>query len=279
LAGPTSLGKKPVFISQILLPLFIIYPLLTAVIITFNEADRLQKCLPPLSFCKEIIVVDSGSTDGTQELARQMGARVIHRDMDGHGAQKAFAVQQATTDWVLSLDADEYLTPELAQNIKDLFANGTPPQVGYKVRRRFFFLGQELKRGGESKQGYVRLFNRTHGNFNNAAIHDKVVITGQTPLLAGFLLHESYRDLSDYFKRFNRYTSHTAEELYKQGKKASWVQIYLRFGFNFFRLLFLKGLVLDGYAGWIWAFISSVYPVIKYAKLRELYAKEAAGQA
>jgi glycosyltransferase involved in cell wall biosynthesis len=246
---------------------------LTAVIITLNEADRLQKCLPPLSFCQEIIVVDSGSTDGTQAFAEKLGARVVHRDFDGFGPQKAFAVAQAKNDWVLCLDADEYLDTELAAAIQLLFSQGMPTSIGYRLRRRFFFLGKELKRGGETAKGYIRLFNRTYGTYNQAQVHEQVELDGKTHTLPGFLLHESYRDLHDYLNRFNKYTTQAAEELFAKGKKASWVQIYLRFPINFFRLLFLKGLVLDGYPGWIWAFLSSVYPVVKYAKLRELWAK------
>ena len=248
--------------------------MVSAVIITKNEADRLAACLAPLGFCREVIVVDSGSTDGTAELARNLGARVLRRDFDGYGPQKAWAVSQAITDWVLCLDADERLTPELAANIQALFKNGPPAEGGYRLRRRFFFLGKELRRGGESRHGYIRLFNKTKGNYDQARVHEQVALTGVTPILPGFLLHESYRDLRDYLDRFNRYTSEGARQLYERGKPAPWYQIYLRFPINFLRLLFGKGLILDGYAGWVWAFLSSVYPVVKYAKLRELYAKE-----
>lgn len=248
--------------------------MLSAILITYNEANRLAKSLAPLGFCDEIIVVDSGSTDGTQALAKELGATVIHRPFDGYGPQKAFAVAQARNDWVLCLDADEYLTPELAENIQALFRQGPPTEAGYRLRRRFFFLGKELKRGGESRHGYVRLFDRRRGSYNQARVHEQVELNGPTPLLPGYLLHESYRDLRDYLDRFNRYTSQGAEELFARGKRASWVQIYLRFPINFARLLFGKGLILDGYPGWIWAFLSSVYPVVKYAKLRELWAKK-----
>jgi glycosyltransferase involved in cell wall biosynthesis len=247
--------------------------MLTAVLITLNEADRLERCLAQLGFCEEVIVVDSGSTDGTPELATRLGARVIHRDFDGYGPQKAYAVSEAKTDWVLCLDADEFLTPELASSIKASFENGEPPLAGYRIRRRFFFLGKELKHGGETKHGYIRLFNKKHGNYNQALVHEEVVLNGSTAILDGYLLHESYRNLADYLTRFNAYTTRGAQELHAKGKKASWVQIYLRFPFNFARLLFGKGLILDGYAGWVWAFLSSVYPVVKYAKLRELTIK------
>lgn len=249
--------------------------MLSAILITYNEADRLAKSLAPLGFCDEIIVVDSGSTDGTEALAEHLGAKVIHRPFDGYGPQKAFAVAQARNDWVLCLDADEYLTPELAENIQTLFRNGAPTEAGYRLRRRFFFLGKELKRGGESRHGYTRLFDRRRGSYNQARVHEQVELDGPSPLLPGYLLHESYRDLRDYLDRFNRYTSQGAEELFARGKHASWVQIYLRFPINFARLLFGKGLILDGYPGWIWAFLSSVYPVVKYAKLRELWARKA----
>jgi glycosyltransferase involved in cell wall biosynthesis len=249
---------------------------ISAVLITYNEADRLAKSLAPLGFCDEILVVDSGSTDGTQALAEQMGANVLHRAFDGFGPQKAYAVAQAKNNWVLCLDADEYLTPELAQTITTLFANGEPKEAGYRLRRRFFFLGKELKRGGETRHGYIRLFNKQKGNYNQALVHEHVELDGNAPLLPGYLLHESYRNLQDYLARFNTYTSQGAAELFAKGKKGSWVQIYLRFPINFARLLFGKGLIFDGYPGWIWAFLSSVYPVVKYAKLRELWAKSKA---
>ncbi len=244
---------------------------LTAVLITYNEADRLEACLQSLWFCQAIVVVDSGSTDGTQALAAQAGAKVLQRPFDGFGPQKAWAVAQAQTDWVLCLDADERVTPALASAIGKAFEASLPKVAGFRLRRRFFFLGQELKHGGETRQGYIRLFDKRRGNYNQARVHEQVELDEAGPLLEGYLLHESYRNLQDYLERFNRYTTAGAQALYEKGKPAPWYQIYLRFPFNFLRLLLGKGLLLDGYAGWVWAFLSSVYPVVKYAKLRELY--------
>ena len=244
---------------------------ITAVLITYNEADRLDACLQLLGFCQGIVVVDSGSTDGTTALAEHLGARVLHRPFDGYGPQKAWAVAQAETDWVLCLDADELMTPALANAIAAAFAQGQPAVAGFRLRRRFFFLGQELRYGGETRQGYIRLFDKRQGNYNQARVHEHVELSGPVHLLPGYLLHQSYRHLQDYLDRFNRYTTAGAQALFDKGKPAPWYQIYLRFPFNFLRLLLGKGLVLDGYAGWVWAFLSSVYPVVKYAKLRELY--------
>ncbi len=242
---------------------------LSVVLITLNSETSLAKTLEAVKWADEIVLVDSGSTDGTLEIARQFKAKIVYRAFDGYGSQKNFATEQASNDWILSLDDDEILMPELQQEIRYLDLKNTDYQ-GFKIPRSLIFLGKLLKFSGEYKRLTLRLFNRKHGNWNAEYVHESVEVGGKIGVLKNQILHDSYRDLTDYFNKFNKYTSLGAKTLAERGKTASTFKIISRFPTTFLKIYFLKGSFLDGYAGFMWALLTAMNPVVKYAKLREM---------
>ena len=238
-------------------------------LITLNSEKTLKLVLEAVSWADEIILVDSGSTDKTLEIARQFNAKIIYRAFDGYGSQKNFATSQASNDWILSLDDDEILTPELQQEIQNLSLS-TTNYNGFKIPRSLIFLGKLLKFSGEYKRLTLRLFNRKQGNWNAEYVHESVEVNGKIGILKHQILHDSYRDLTDYFNKFNKYTSLGAKTLAERGKTASSFKIISRFPTTFLKIYLLKGSCLDGYAGFMWALLTAINPVVKYAKLREI---------
>jgi len=228
--------------------------------------------LEAVSWADEIVLVDSGSMDKTLEIAHQFRAKIIYRAFDGYGSQKNFATAQASNDWILSLDDDEILTPELQQEIQNLSLQNIDFQ-GFKIPRSLIFLGKLLRFSGEYKRPTLRLFNRKCGNWNAEYVHESVEVNGKIGTLKQQILHHSYRDLTDYFNKFNIYTSLGAKTLAERGKTASSFKIIGRFPTTFLKIYFLKGSCLDGYAGFMWALLAAMNPVVKYAKLKEMNSK------
>ena len=237
-------------------------------LITLNSEKTLKSVLEAVSWADEIVLVDSGSTDKTLEIARQFNAKIVYRTFDGYGSQKNFATEQASNDWILSLDDDEILTPELQQEIQNLNLS-TSDFDGFKIPRSLIFLGKLLKFSGEYKRLTLRLFNRKYGNWNAEYVHESVEVNGKIGILKHQILHDSYRDLTDYFNKFNKYTSLGAKTLAERGKTASSLKIISRFPTTFLKIYLLKGSCLDGYAGFMWALLTAINPVVKYAKLKE----------
>jgi glycosyltransferase involved in cell wall biosynthesis len=241
---------------------------ISVTLITLNSEKTLLKTLEAVSWADEIVLVDSGSTDKTLEIAQQFKAKIVYRAFDGYGSQKNFATQQASHDWILSLDDDEVLTLELQQEIQKLYLQNTDFQ-GFKIPRSLIFLGKLLRFSGEYRRLTLRLFNRNYGNWNAEYVHESVEVSGKVGTLKNQMLHDSYRDLTDYFNKFNKYTSLGAKTLAERGKTASTFKIISRFPTTFLKIYLLKGSCLDGYAGFMWALLTAMNPVVKYAKLRE----------
>ena len=242
-------------------------------LITLNSEKNLESVLEAVSWADEIVLVDSGSTDKTLEIARQFNAKIVCRAFDGYGSQKNFATSQASNDWILSLDDDEILTPELQQEIQNLSLS-TTDYDGFKIPRSLIFLGKLLKFSGEYKRLTLRLFNRKQGNWNAEYVHESVEVNGKIGVLKHQILHDSYRDLTDYFNKFNKYTSLGAKTLAERGKTASSFKIITRFPTTFLKIYLLKGSCLDGYAGFMWALLTAINPVVKYAKLKEIRSSQ-----
>ena len=246
---------------------------LSITLITLNSEKTLKSVLEAVYWADEIVLVDSGSTDKTLEIARQFNAKIVYRAFDGYGSQKNFATSQASNDWILSLDDDEILTHELQQEIQNLSLS-TTDYDGFKIPRSLIFLGKLLKFSGEYKRLTLRLFNRKQGNWNAEYVHESVEVNGKIGTLKHQILHDSYRDLTDYFNKFNKYTSLGAKTLAERGKTASSLKIITRFPTTFLKIYLLKGSCLDGYAGFMWALLTAINPVMKYAKLKEMNSKK-----
>ena len=248
-------------------------PPVSAVMITFNSARILPTVLRALSWCDEIVVVDSGSTDQTLPLAQQFGCRVLHRDFDGFGLQKGFAVSQARNPWVLVVDADEVVTDDLRSEIQFRLAEVASGQChfhGFEVPISLIFLDRLMRHGGEYKMPHLRLFDKRFGNYNTARVHEDVVLSGPVGELTHHMLHDSYGSLHEYFEKFNRYTTAGARDLLSRNKRGSIAQIIFRLPITFLKEYVIKRNFLNGYPGFIWSLFSAMYPVVKYAKLREL---------
>ncbi|ABK44058.1 glycosyl transferase, family 2 [Magnetococcus marinus MC-1] len=238
---------------------------ISGVIITLNAAHQLEECLQSLALCAEIVVVDSGSSDGTQALAARYGARIIEQPWLGFGPQKQFATQQASYPWVLCLDADERLSAPLQQSIVELFSTQPPAQHAYQMPRCNRFMGRWLRHGEGYPDPNLRLFHRDYAHWSQDPVHEHVVALGAVGNLAGDILHHSEEGLECYLNKQNRYTSLQAEKL-AQGKAISPHKIYLSPLFRFIKFYLLRRGFLDGLPGLLHILIGCFNSMIKYAK-------------
>lgn len=241
--------------------------LISACIISFQEADRIGDCIRSLSFCDEILVVDSHSTDGTAEIARELGARVIQRDWPGFVAQKEFALRAATHDWVLCLDSDERISQTLKDEIEVLRRVGFEAHAGWTMPRCTAYLGRWIRRGGWYPDRQLRLFDRRRGHWGGNDPHDKVILEGSKGALDGEILHDAYRSFADHLRTIERYTTIMAEGLHERGKRARRLDFVTRPLSRFVRFYFLKRGILDGWRGLIMATLAAYYGWLKYTKL------------
>jgi len=246
---------------------------LSVVIIARNEETSLPRCLESVRWADEIIVGDSGSGDRTMEVARDLGAKVYSYEWCGFGPAKQGAIDQAEGEWILSLDADEEVTPELATEIRVALGRNDH-MVGYYLPRRTEFLGRWMLHGGWYPDYVLRLFRKNCGAFTPAMVHEAVRVDGPTARLKNDLLHYSYPTLDRYLEKFNRYTTLAANEAFAKGQRVGPVVLVLNPIAKFVKQYFLKGGFLDGSKGLLLAILSSGYVSIKYAKLRELWRQK-----
>jgi glycosyltransferase involved in cell wall biosynthesis len=240
---------------------------LSACIITYNEADRIQECLRSLSFCDELVVVDSHSTDGTRELAAALGARVIERDWPGYRSQKQFAVQSARHDWVLCLDADERVSERLRHEVEALRERGFPGHAGWSIPRITDYFGRFLRHGNAYPDRLVRLFDRRRGGWIGGEIHENTRVLGRVGRLYGHLHHYAYRSLADHQARMQRYATLMAEELYDSGRRCGLGKVLLNPQWRFVRGYLLRLGFLDGWRGLVFALVEAGYVRSKYLEL------------
>jgi len=245
---------------------------LSLVIITLNEEKRIKRCIESVPFADEVVVVDSGSTDRTVEIAEQMGARVIHQEWLGYGQQKQYAVEQAENSWVLSLDADEWLSSGLAQSISNRLSS--PEFYSYQSPRCNRFMGRWLKHGEGYPDLSLRLFHRKHAGWSSDTVHEKVDAEGEIGILNGDLLHESQETLQQYLDKQNRYTTLQAEQLYQSRKRPALIKLLLSPLIRFIKFYFLRRGFLDGLPGLIHILIGCQNSFMKQAKLLEKYVNE-----
>jgi glycosyltransferase involved in cell wall biosynthesis len=246
---------------------------LSVVLITRNAARVLAPCLESVSFAEEIVVVDSDSTDGTVELAERCGARVVRKEWIGFGRQKQFAVDQARHDWVLCLDADERVSPELASSIARALA--APVSPVYRMARRNRFLGRWLSHGEGYPDWSPRLFNRLNARWSDDLVHEKVLYAVTPGKLQGDLLHDSYEDLAAYLERQNRYTTLAAQQLHERGKEAGLWRLLFSPAVRFLKFYIFRLGFLDGVPGFLHVSIGCMNSYMKYAKLMEMNRTQA----
>jgi glycosyltransferase involved in cell wall biosynthesis len=248
---------------------------LSAVLITRNAASVVEPCLESLAFADEIVIVDSASSDGTQEIAGRHNARVVQKEWLGFGRQKQFAVEQAHHDWVLCLDADERVSPELAESIQGALA--APVSPVYRMARRNRFLGRWLAHGEGYPDWSPRLFNRMSARWSDDLVHEKVLYAVTPGTLKGDLLHDSSDDLTAYLDRQNRYTTLAARQAFERGRSAGMFHLLASPVVRFFKFYVLRLGFLDGMPGLVHISIGCLNSYMKYAKLIELRRAEKDG--
>ena len=246
---------------------------LSAVIIAKDEEKNLPAALESLKGIADdiIVVVDDRTKDRTAEIARAAGARAVLRRFDGFGTQKQAALDLATKEWVLSLDADERVDPALASEIVEKLARAPQDSgpSGFDVPRRVIFLGREMRHGGLGREKMLRLFRRSRGRFDGASIHERVAVDGAVEKLAHPIAHETYASISDYLRKMESYSTLEARKKFDRGRRFHWWQHALP-AWEFLRRWLLKGGFLDGREGYVWARLSAFHYWVKCLKLREL---------
>lgn len=239
-------------------------PRLSAIVIAKNEAGNIGDCLDSLSFCDERIVVDSGSDDRTVEIARMRGAHVECREWGGFGPQKNFALSLATGDWVLSIDADERVSPALAQEIAAAVA--APKADGYEIPRNSSFLGRDMRRGGLFPDYVLRLFRRDKARFSDDLVHERVICHGSVARLYEPLQHRTVVRLEDAISRIDRYSTAGAAMLASSGRSVSFASGIGHGLWTFFRAYVLRCGFLDGREGFLLAVANAEGSYYRYMK-------------
>ncbi len=241
---------------------------LSLVVITKNEQKNIERCLRSVPFASEMIVVDSLSTDETVKICESLGAKVYQKEWMGFGPQKKYATSKASYDWILSLDADEALSPELQEEIVHRF-DQLKPEVAYRLPRRSFHLGRWIRHGGWLPDYQTRIYNRQRNNWTEDPIHEKVA-AANLEVFKNPILHWVFKDMSHQVSTNDRYSGLQALQLYKSGKKFSYFKLLVKPPTKFIECYILKRGFLDGWAGFMIA-ISAAYSVfLKWAKLWEL---------
>jgi glycosyltransferase involved in cell wall biosynthesis len=241
----------------------------SATVITFNEEQNIEAALQSLSWADEIVVVDSGSTDETLNICSRYTDRIFHRDWTGYVAQKNFALERARHNWVLSLDADERVSPDLVREIAELRRDGLRHQ-GYRIPRLACFMGRWIRHGDWYPDYQLRLFDRRQGRWQGGRVHESVKIAQVPGILRGEIYHYTYRRLSDYLRRLEVYSTLAAADYLQRGRTSGPLKLLGNPCVTFLKTYFIKRGFLDGVPGLMVAIMGSVSVFFKYAKLYEL---------
>ncbi|MDP8299916.1 MAG: glycosyltransferase family 2 protein [Candidatus Tantalella remota] len=249
----------------------------SVVVITYNEESMLEDCLKSLAWADEIIVVDDESTDITREIAARYTDKVLVRKMENEGRHRNWAYAQASNDWVLSVDADERVTDVLADEIV-LLMGGASEYKAYAIPRKNYIGDYWLRYGGEYPAQQVRLFLKDEFKYEEAEVHPRALMKGDTGYLKGDLIHYSHKDIADYLRSLNGHTTLEARKWYLTGRKVSAGRaIWRAFDRCFYRRLLRKKGYKDGLYGYTVAFFSGIYQIVSYIKYREMQLKNSKG--
>jgi glycosyltransferase involved in cell wall biosynthesis len=235
-------------------------------VITRDEAANIAACLASVAWADEVLVVDCGSTDRTVEIARARGARVIVKDWPGYSAQKNFAAAEASNDWILSVDADERVTPELANEIRATLA-GSPTMAGCRIPRVTWHLGRWIRTTDWYPDYQLRLYDRRRARWKERRVHESVTADGPVGQLKNDLQHYAYRDITHHHQTMDRYTTLAAEDMYASGRRAGFVDVALHPPAAFLRNYVLRLGFTDGMPGFIISAMNAHYVFLKFAKL------------
>ena len=239
---------------------------LSLFVITKNSANTLAACLESVQgLADEIIVVDSFSEDNTQEIAKKYNAQFYQKQFVDFQSQKQFALDKCSAKWVLNLDADEQLSTKLKKEISSVINKDVKAKLFF-IPEQVSFLGREMKYSGLTGKFHERLAYREGTKYIGGAVHEKLYNDGPQKYLKGYFLHTPYTSIEQYFEKFNRYTTLGAQKLFESGKKFKFFNL-LRQPVDFIKIYIFRRAFLDGMQGFLWAWLSSTYPTVKYAKL------------
>jgi glycosyltransferase involved in cell wall biosynthesis len=245
---------------------------ITLVVVTLNEEANLRRCLLSADFCEYTIVVDSGSKDGTLDIAKELGAEVLTRNWTGFAEQKNFGVDAAKTEWVLCLDADEEISPELRRNILSL-GEKLDELDGFELNRHAFYLGRFINHSGWYPEWRLFLYRKSHGTWGGLEPHAEVQFHGRLSRVVGDLYHYTYLNIQHHVKKSLGYAEAAAAAMNRRHRHATFLDLCVRAPWAFFRSFILKRGFLDGFAGLVIAWMTGFYTFLKYAYLRELNTK------
>jgi glycosyltransferase involved in cell wall biosynthesis len=241
-------------------------------ITALNEADRICHAIASVrDWADEIIVIDSGSSDDTVKVARSLGAGVLFHPWQGYGQQKRFGEEQCHNDWLLNIDADEAVSPELAREIQALFADGFPKHTGYMLRACHMLPGDETVPRFTQVNTVLRLYNKRFANFSDSLVHDSVIMKqGSVGVLKGPLYHRSYRSFAHFIDKMNRYTTMQAQDMIARGQRVGVARIYVEFLVCFIKAYFFHLYIFRGARGFHYAMLYAFSRLARLAKWQEL---------
>jgi glycosyltransferase involved in cell wall biosynthesis len=242
---------------------------LSAALIVKNEENNIRRCLESIRWIEDIVVFDSGSTDQTLEICRDFGCRIFEGEWPGFGPAKQYAVSKTCHDWVLVIDADEEVSPELKEDILKVLEN--PDFDGYRIRRISYYLGRQIRHSGWNRDETLRLFYKERGHFNDKPVHESVQIpSGRIGRIRSPLYHYSYPDLNTHLRKIVHYTDLAAQSAVRHGKRSNLCCAFLRADVKFLKMYFLQAGFLDGREGLILAWVSAFGVFLKYVKISRL---------
>ncbi|TGK12229.1 glycosyltransferase family 2 protein [Leptospira fletcheri] len=251
---------------------------ISACIITLNEEDNISRCLSSLKFVDEIIVLDSGSKDRTKELAENFGAKFVFREFDDYVGQKNHVISLARNAWILSVDADEEISPDLEAEIREVLGGREPDEDGYSIPRLTMYMGKWIRHGGWYPNRRVRLFRKSKGRFIGEKVHESVKLDGKMGKLKNPVLHYSYQNLFDHVNFINSYSELAATEKFAKGKRSGLFLALAEAGYKSFWMYFVRCGFLDGRRGLILAVMGFYYNFLKYTKIFEMFLAEQIGK-
>ncbi len=235
-----------------------------------NAGDRLARCLESVQWADDLFcVVDPKTSDGSDAVARQYSGHVVAHDYVNAAAQRNWALPQIETEWTLVLDADEWVSPELAVRIQQIIRDPASCD-GYLVKRMSYFMGRLMRHCGWERDYNVRLFRTAKGRYLDRRVHSKVVVDGPMGRIDEVMYHDTYRDFDEYFRTFQRFTTWGAEDLFEKGKRAAWFDLTLRPASRFLKMYVIRRGFLDGYHGAVLSMLGAFSVFMKYAKLWRL---------
>lgn len=247
---------------------------ISSILITYNEESNIKDCLESIIWTDEIIIVDSKSTDKTVEIAAKYTDKIIITDDLPYYKKKNLGIENATHDWILSIDADERVNETLKNEIIEVLNSTESKFNAYYINRKSFFIKKFIKHCGWYPDYVLRLFRKSYNaHFSEGLVHEKIITEGQIGKFNSELIHYTDRNFEHYIEKLNRYTSYSAEELAKKGKRIGIIDIIFRPAFTFIKMYFLKLGFMDGFTGFELCILSSFHVFVKYSKLHFLINK------